>query len=158
MDMEWMYKTSRLDPAFLDHMTKYIATAKMHYLSLKQEHMIYPCKSYKNLLAYGDGMVKSHLVRYGFVKDYTIWKFHGEAEDSSAGASRGGNSSTATMVAVNAEQQTSLAAGGEHNNAATSDNADHDYLTMDDLLQDMANNDDGDGGETVRDPKTTELF
>jgi hypothetical protein len=139
-------------------MTKYIATAKMYYLSIKREHMIYLCKSCKNLLAYGDGMVKSHLVRYGFIKDYTIWKFHGEAEDSSAGASGGGNSSTVMMAAVNAEQQTSLAMGGEHNNAATGDNANHDYLTMDDLLQDMANDDDRDGGETVRDPKTTELF
>jgi hypothetical protein len=29
---------------------------------------------------------------------------------------------------------------------------------MDDLLQDMADNDDGDGGEPVRDPETAELF
>ena len=29
---------------------------------------------------------------------------------------------------------------------------------MDDLLQDMADDDDGDGGEPVRDPKTVDLF
>ena len=82
-------------------------------------------------------MVKSHLVRYGFIKDYTVWKFHKEAEDPSAGASGGGNSSTTTTVAVNAEQQTSSAAADGHGNAATIDNADRDYIMMDDLLQDQ---------------------
>ena len=134
MDKVWMYRTSRLDLAFLDHVTKFIAAAKRHRLSLKQELTIYLCKSYKNLLAHGDDMVKSHLIRYGFVKDYTVWKFHGEVEDPSAGASRGGNSSIATMAAVNAKQQTSSAAAAGHDNAATSDNAYRDYITMDDLL------------------------
>ena len=59
---------------------------------------------------------------------------------------------------VNAEQQTSSVAAGGHDNAATSDNADCDYIMMDDLLQDTADNDDGDGGELVRDLKTTDLF
>ena len=77
MDREWMYKTSRLEPAYLDQVTKFIAVAKRHRLSLKQEHTICPCKTYNNLIAHGDDMVKSHLVRYGFVKDYTIWKIHG---------------------------------------------------------------------------------
>ena len=75
MDREWMYKTSRLDQAYLDHVIKFVAAAKRHRLSLKREHTICPCKSYKNLLAHEDNVVKSHLVRYGFVKDYTVWKF-----------------------------------------------------------------------------------
>jgi hypothetical protein len=89
-------------------------------------------------------MVKSHLVRYDFVKDYTVWKFHEEAEDPSVGASRGGNSSTAMTMVVNAEQQTSSAVAGGHGNA-TSANEDRDYITMDDLLQD--DDSDGDGDE-----------
>ena len=101
-----MYKTLMLEQAYLDHVTKFITAAKRHHLSPKREHMICLCKSCKNLLAYGDDTVKSHLVRYGFVKDYTVWKFHREAEDPSAGASGGGNSSTTTTVVVNAEQQT----------------------------------------------------
>ena len=59
---------------------------------------------------------------------------------------------------MNAEQQTSSAAAGGHGNAATSDNADRDYITMDDLLQDTTGDDDGDGGEPVRDPETMDLF
>ena len=47
---------------------------------------------------------------------------------------------------------------GGHDNASTGDNADHDYIMMDDLLQDMADDDDGVGNEPVRDPKTADLF
>ena len=126
MDREWMYKTSRLDQAYLDHVTRFIVAAKRHHLRLKREHTICPCNSCKNLLAHKDNTVKSYLVRYGFVKDYTVWKFHGEAEDLSASAS-GGNSSTMTMIAVNVEQQTSPATADGYGNAATDDNnADHD--------------------------------
>ena len=28
MDREWMYKTFRLDPSYLEHVTKFIAAAK----------------------------------------------------------------------------------------------------------------------------------
>ena len=70
----------------------------------------------------------------------------------------GGNSSTTTMAAVNAEQQTSSAAAGGHGNAATGDNEDRDYITMDDMIQDTADDDDGDGGEPVRDLETSDLF
>ena len=48
-------------------------------------------------------MVLSHLIRYGFVKNYIVWKFHGEAEPSVTSASESVNergqqpsSSTAT--------------------------------------------------------------
>jgi hypothetical protein len=57
MDREWMYKTSRVEQSYLNHVTKFIAAVKRHHLSLKREHMICPCKSCKNLLAYGDDTV-----------------------------------------------------------------------------------------------------
>jgi hypothetical protein len=155
-----MYKTSRVDPTFLEHVTKFIAIAQRHRLSLKKEVTICSCKSCKNLYAHGDGTVKFHLVRYGFIKDYTIWKFHRKAEDPSVGASGGGrNSSAATTAAVNAGQQTSSAAAGGHDNASTSDNAKRDYIMMEDLLQDMADDNYGDdGSEPVRDLETTECL
>jgi hypothetical protein len=63
------------------------------------------------------------------------------------------------MVVVNAGQQTSLAAVDKHDNVGTSNNEERDYITMEDLLQDTADDDDGDdGSELVRDPQTTELF
>ena len=62
MDREWIYKMSRLDLAYIEHLTKFTSTVKSHCLSLKQELTICPCKSYKNLYAYRDDTVKSHLV------------------------------------------------------------------------------------------------
>jgi hypothetical protein len=119
---------------FLGTCHKFIAAAKRHRLSLKRELTICSCKSCKNLYALVDDKVKSHLVWYGFVNDYTVWKFHGEAEDPSVGASGGGNSSTTTTAAVNVGQQISSVAAGGHGNAGTGDNAERDYITMKDLL------------------------
>jgi hypothetical protein len=60
---------------------------------------------------------------------------------------------------VNVGQQTSSAAADGHDNAGTGDNAERDYFMMEDLLQDTANDDDGDdGGEPMRDPEIAELF
>ena len=149
MDREWMYKMLRLDPAYIEHLTMFISTAKSHHLSLKRELTICPYKSCKNLYAHGDDTVKSHLVRYGFVKDYTVRKFHGEIEDSSAfDGGRKSSSTTANMAAVNTEPHSSLVADDGHGSATT----EHDYITMADLLQDMADGDEGydDSDEPVR--------
>jgi hypothetical protein len=62
---------------------------------------------------------------------------------------------------VNAEKQPSSAAAGGHGND-TGDNADCDYIMMDDLLQDMADDDGGhgDGSEPVgvMEAEDVELF
>ena len=96
MDREWMYRTSRLDPAYLVQVKKFVPAAEKHRLSLKRSCIICPCNHSQNKLAKEDDVVQSHLVRFGFVKDYTVWKLHSEA-DASASAS-GGNSSTSTVV------------------------------------------------------------
>jgi hypothetical protein len=100
MDREWMYKTPRLgtDMSFLGHVKNFVATAKKHRLSLSWGLMLCPCNSYKNKLARQDNMVQSHLVQYGFVKDYTVWKYHGEADPSATSASGGNSSTTSTAV------------------------------------------------------------
>jgi hypothetical protein len=110
----------------------------MHRLRSKREHTICPCNSCKNNIAHEDNVVQSYLIRYGFIKNYIVWKFHGEVEDPSATGASGGNSST-TTVAVSVEQQPSAVADSGHG-TATGDNADPDSITMDDLLKDMANN------------------
>jgi hypothetical protein len=151
MDKEWMYKTSRLDPSFLDHVRKkFLAAVKKHRLSLGRERMICPCNSCKNLLAQEHNVMQSHLIRYGFVKDYTVWKYHDDADPSDAGAS---NSSTTSMAAVNdGGQQPSSASAGD-------DNANRDYIMMDDLLQDIDNDGCGDGKPAdVLEPEDAEFF
>ena len=100
-------------------------------------------------------MVKSHLIRYGFVDNYTVKKFHGEADLSATGASEQ-NSLTPSSVNGRGGQQPSpstTTAGG--------DSANHDYVNIDELLQDMAGNDgDGDGDEQgdLLGPEDAEIF
>ena len=67
--------------------------------------------------------------------------------------------STATEATMNARPQTSLATDDRHG-SAIAHNAEHDYILMADLLQDMANADEGYDGsdEPVRDPETMELL
>jgi hypothetical protein len=98
-----MYKTPRLgnDLSFLGHVKKFVAAVKKHRLSLGQERTICPCNSCKNKLLQEDNVVQSHLIRYGFIKDYTVWKYHGEADPSATGASGGNSSTTLTVTAVN---------------------------------------------------------
>ena len=93
---EWMYQTLRLNLSYLVHVKKFVAAGKKHRLSLKRSRINCPGNCCQNKLAQEDDVVQSHLVRFGFVKDYTVWKLHSEA-DASASAS-GGNSSTSTVV------------------------------------------------------------
>jgi hypothetical protein len=159
MDREgWMYKTPRLgnDLSFLGHVKKFVAAAKKHRLSLGQEHTICPCNSCKNKLLQEDNVVQSHLIRYGFVNDYTVWKYHGEADLSATGASGGNSSTTSTAVAVNdgGQQPSSSTA------AADGDSANRDYISINDLLQDMTDNDGGEDGEQgdVLGPEDAKIF
>jgi hypothetical protein len=98
------------------------------------------------------------LIRFDFVKDYTVWTFHGKKVDATGRAS-GGNSSSLTTV--NTEYVGRQSTSSSSSSAANDDNA-RDYIMMEDLFQDMAADDDG-GGDTdeeaiVRDPKGAELL
>jgi hypothetical protein len=95
------------------------------------------------------------LIRFGFVKDYTIRTFHSEKVDAS-GVASGGNLSSSTIVNADHVGQPASSSSA----AAGNDNADRDYITVEDLLQDMADDDGGGDGkeDTVRDPEDAELF
>jgi hypothetical protein len=106
-------------------------------------------------------------MQFGFVKGYIVWKFHGELEVQSLDdACVGGNSLTTTTATLNnGDQQNSEAlASGNGDNAKTGGdaNAEHDYITMADLLQDTSDDNNEDGGdvdeEALKDLDTTELF
>jgi hypothetical protein len=76
---EWMYRWSRVDDLrYLDQVRKFVAAAKTHCESLNRTTTICSCSHCKNMRAHEDGTVQSHLVRFGFVEDYTVWTFHGE--------------------------------------------------------------------------------
>ena len=97
---KWMYQMKRMEPQYLVHVRKFITVAKAHRESLNRTTTICPCSHYMNMRAHVDSEVQSHLIRFGFIKDKTIWTFHDEKVDATGGASRGNSSSSTT---VNAE-------------------------------------------------------
>jgi len=156
---EWMYKVLRAgnDLTFLHHVTKFVAVVKKHRTSLGREGTICPCNRCKNNLVYEDSVVKSHLIRYGFVDNYTIWKFHGEVDSSATGASERNSSMTTTSSVNERGQQPSSSTAAR----ADSDTGNHDYVKINELLQDMAANDgDGDCDEQsdFLGPEDAEIF
>ena len=94
---EWMYRMKRMEPQYLVHVRKFIAVAKAHRESLNRTTTICPCSHCMNMRAHVHSEVQSHLIRFGFIKDYTVWTFHDEKVDVTGGAS-GGNSSSSTTV------------------------------------------------------------
>jgi hypothetical protein len=83
------------------HIRRFIAVAKAHRQSLDRTTTTCPCSHCKNIKAHADSDVQSHLIRFGFVKDYTVWTFHGEkVVDATVGdASRGNSTSSMTVNA-----------------------------------------------------------
>jgi hypothetical protein len=150
-----MYRWLRLKPEYLDHVRKFVATAKTHLVSLNQTTTTCPCSKCMNMRAHEDSVVQSHLIRFGFVKDYTVRTFHGEKVDAS-GVASGGNLSSSTIVNADHVGQPASSSSA----AAGDDNADRDYITVEVLLQDMADDDGGGDGkeDTMRDPEDAELF
>ena len=144
MDMtEWIYKIPRVgnDLTFLHRVRKFVAAAKKHRVSMGRERTICPCNSCQNKLLQDDNVVQSHLIRHGFVENYTVWKFHGEADPSVAGASERNSSMPSSVNERGQQPSSSTTTGG-------GDSVNHDYINIDQLLQDMAGNDgDGDGHE-----------
>ena len=138
---EWMYQMKRMEPQYLVHVRKFVAAVKAHHESLNWTTTICPCSHCMNMRAPIDSKVQSHLIRFGFIKDYTVWTFHGEKVDATGGAS-GGNSSSPTTV--NADHVGRQPTSSSSLAAASNDNA-RDYITMEDLFQDMAADDDGGG-------------
>jgi hypothetical protein len=115
--------------------------------------------------AHTDSEVKSHLIRFGFVNDYTVWTFHGEkAIDATTtttvvDASR---EKTSLSMTVNVEHvgrepvASSLSAA-----VAAPSNDTRDYVTMDDFFQDVVDKDGGEGGDedtAMMDPQGAELM
>ena len=77
----WMYGLLRFKLDFGDEVDKFIEAAEKHAMTLKQnkDSIICPCSDCKNHLAWKDvTIIRSHLIMWGFVKDYTVCIHHGE--------------------------------------------------------------------------------
>jgi hypothetical protein len=88
--------------------------------------------------AHADNEVKSHLIRFGFVKDYTVWTFHGEKDVDATTTTTMGDASrekTSSSTTVNAEHVGREPAASSSSVAAAAPSDDtRDYITMDDFF------------------------
>lgn len=143
MDMkDWMYKLPGVgkDLSFLHHVRNFVTAAKKHCRSLGQGHTSCSCNSNKNKLLQDDNVVQPHLIRHGLVKDYFVWEYHIEVYPSIIGASGGNQSATSTVHEEGQKPSSSTTTMG-------GDSANHDYISIEDLLQDMGGNNSGGDGE-----------
>jgi len=77
----WMYGLPRYSQAYVDEVNKFIIATVNHAKTLSGTNcsVICPYKDCKNHMAtYNEKIIRSHLIRRGFVPDYTIWIHHGE--------------------------------------------------------------------------------
>ena len=90
------------------------------------------------------------MIRHGFIKNYIVGKFHGKGDLSVIGASER-NSSMISTVNERGQQPSSSTAteGGESANPK--------YVSIDELLQDIADNDGDEQGDLLG-PEDAEIF
>ena len=76
-----MYKANKTEPYFRGELNKFIKVAQKHARNEKTQWIHCPCKASKNLRVFSDPTtIRSHVIVSGFVKDYMIWKKHGETD------------------------------------------------------------------------------
>ena len=69
----------RTDAYFRGELNKFIQVAENHARNEKTQMINCLCKGCRNLRVFSDPIIiKSHVLVSGFVKDYMIWKYHGE--------------------------------------------------------------------------------
>ena len=76
-----MYNVKRTDVYFRGELNKFIKVAENHARNKKTQLIHCPYKVCRNLRVFSDPTtIRSHVVVSGFVKDYTIQKYHGEMD------------------------------------------------------------------------------
>ena len=73
-----MYTVKRIDAYFRAELNKFIQVAENHARNEKTQLMHCPCNDCKNLS--DPTTIRSHVIVRGFIKDYMVWKKHGEMD------------------------------------------------------------------------------
>src|SRR6266542_2544401 len=84
----WMYKVSRVEPLYLDKVEVFLEAAQKDARNKKLEEINCPCRDCKNLMLFPLAQlstVREHLLRRGFMEDYTCWTKHGENNNNIIG-------------------------------------------------------------------------
>jgi hypothetical protein len=81
MDRACMFDLARIDPMY--NVRQFVKEAKMHANSQNKNNIFCPCVDRENKIAWSDSkVVQSHLIKRGFKRNYTIWRKHGEIDDT----------------------------------------------------------------------------
>ena len=78
-----MYNANRMDAYFRRELDKFIKVAENHARKENTVLIHCLCRVYENLKVFSEPTtIRSHVIVRGFVKDYMVWKQHGETDAS----------------------------------------------------------------------------
>jgi hypothetical protein len=73
MDGAWIYDLVRIDPGYIKNVHHFVEEAMRHANIEKKSDIFCPCVDCDNKITWSDSkVVKSHLIKRGFKKSYTI--------------------------------------------------------------------------------------
>jgi hypothetical protein len=83
MDRAWMYDLARIDSAYIENVRHFVEEAMRHANRQKKSDIFCPYVDCENKITWSNSkVVKSHLIKRGFKKSYTIWTAHGKIDDA----------------------------------------------------------------------------
>jgi hypothetical protein len=90
MDRAWMHDLARIDLVYIENVRHFVEEAMRHANREKKSDIFCPCFDCDNKIAWSDSkVVKSHLIKRGFKKSYTIRAAHGEIDNALLKVDRG---------------------------------------------------------------------
>ena len=93
MDWSGIYTKRRHEAFYIQDVNGFIEATKRHALIKQTKDIYYPYFDCRNRIVCRDpNMIRSHLVRRGFMENYEIWDHHGERR-TEAGNMEGTNAS-----------------------------------------------------------------
>jgi hypothetical protein len=84
------HNLARIDPVYIENVHHFVEEAMRHANREKKSNIFCPCVDCDNKIPWLDSKaVKSHLIKRGFKKSYTIWIAHGEIDNALLDVDRG---------------------------------------------------------------------
>jgi hypothetical protein len=78
-----MHDLARIDPVYIKNVRHFVEEAMRYANRQKKSDKFCPCVDCENKITWlNSKVVKSHLIKRGFKKSYTIWTTHSEIDDA----------------------------------------------------------------------------